>query len=140
MTKAGPISDIIMLSVLTALSNVAGLNGARAPIVSAITNTPLVCVMSVVLIRTENLLILVPLRNAGLCSHCSRSLLRSIIVKFTVTTNIHRRPAPVSMPMKSIKDYGKVRSLGTFYRYGLLMVYSCCRNMVSVYSPRKKGT
>ena len=73
MTKAGPISDIIMLSVLTALSNVVGLNGARAHIVSAITNTPLVCVMSVVLIRTENLLIHVPLRNAGLCSHCSRN-------------------------------------------------------------------
>lgn len=73
MTKVGPISDIIMLSVLTALSNVVGLNGARAHIVSAITNTPLVCVMSVVLIRTENLLILVPLRNAGLCSHCSRN-------------------------------------------------------------------
>lgn len=73
MTKAGPISDIIMLSVLTALSNVVGLNGARAPIVSATTDTLLACVMLVVLIRTETLLILVPLRSAGLCSHCSRN-------------------------------------------------------------------
>ena len=140
MTKAGPISDIIMLSVLTALSNVVGQNGARAPIVSAITGTPLACVMLVVLIRTETLLILVPLHSAGLCLHCSRNLLRNIIVKFTVTTNFRQRPAPVSMPMKSIKDYGKIRSMGTFYRYGLLMVYSCRRNMVSVYSPLKKRT
>lgn len=73
MTKAGPISDIIMLSVLTALSNVVGLNGARAPIVSATTDTLSVCVMLVVLIRTETLLILVPLLSAGLCSHCSRN-------------------------------------------------------------------